>query len=45
MGEGLKALEQGMKKVDQFRDFEQRGLAFRQEAVKLVKRRSPTEPA
>ena len=30
---------------DQFRDFEQRGLAFRQEAVKLVKRRSPTEPA
>jgi hypothetical protein len=26
-------------------DFEQRGLAFRQEAVKLVKRRSPTEPA
>jgi UDP-N-acetylmuramoylalanine--D-glutamate ligase len=30
---------------DQFRDFEQRGLAFRQEAVKLAKRRSPTEPA
>ena len=30
---------------DQFRDFEQRGLAFRQEAAKLVKRRTPTEPA
>jgi UDP-N-acetylmuramoylalanine--D-glutamate ligase len=30
---------------DQFRDFEQRGLAFRQEAAKLVKRRTTTEPA
>jgi UDP-N-acetylmuramoylalanine--D-glutamate ligase len=30
---------------DQFRDFEQRGAAFRQEAAKLVKRRTPTEPA
>ena len=30
---------------DQFRDFEQRGLAFRREAAKLVKRRTPTEPA
>ncbi len=30
---------------DQFRDFEQRGLAFRQEAARLVKRRTPTEPA
>ena len=30
---------------DQFRDFEQRGNAFRQEAAKLVKRRTPTEPA
>ena len=30
---------------DQFRDFEQRGLAFRHEAAKLVKRRTPTEPA
>jgi UDP-N-acetylmuramoylalanine--D-glutamate ligase len=30
---------------DQFRDFEQRGEAFRQMAAKLVKRRSPTEPA
>ena len=29
---------------DQYRDFEQRGLAFRQEAANLVKRRSPTEP-
>jgi UDP-N-acetylmuramoylalanine--D-glutamate ligase len=30
---------------DQFRDFEQRGEAFRQAAAKLVKRRTPTEPA
>ena len=30
---------------DQFRDFEQRGEAFRQIAAKLVKRRTPTEPA
>jgi UDP-N-acetylmuramoylalanine--D-glutamate ligase len=30
---------------DQFRDFEQRGNAFRQEAAKLVKRRTSTEPA
>ena len=30
---------------DQFRDFEQRGLAFRTEAAKLVKRRTTTEPA
>ncbi len=30
---------------DQFRDFEQRGEAFRQAAAKLVRRRSPTEPA
>ncbi|HOZ28515.1 MAG TPA: UDP-N-acetylmuramoyl-L-alanine--D-glutamate ligase [Hyphomonadaceae bacterium] len=30
---------------DQFKDFEQRGLAFRQEAAKLVKRRTTTEPA
>ncbi|MFT3723540.1 MAG: UDP-N-acetylmuramoyl-L-alanine--D-glutamate ligase [Hyphomonadaceae bacterium] len=30
---------------DQFRDFEQRGAAFRTEAAKLVKRRTPTEPA
>jgi UDP-N-acetylmuramoylalanine--D-glutamate ligase len=30
---------------DQFRDFEQRGESFRQSAAKLVKRRSPTEPA
>jgi UDP-N-acetylmuramoylalanine--D-glutamate ligase len=30
---------------DQFRDFEQRGEAFRQAASKLVKRRTPTEPA
>lgn len=30
---------------DQYRDFEQRGAAFRQEAAKLVKRRTPTEPA
>ncbi len=28
---------------DQYRDFEQRGLAFRQEAANLVKRRSSTE--
>ena len=30
---------------DQYRDFEQRGLAFRQEAANLVKRRSSTEIA
>ncbi|MHB1060181.1 MAG: UDP-N-acetylmuramoyl-L-alanine--D-glutamate ligase, partial [Rhodanobacter sp.] len=30
---------------DQFRDFEQRGESFRQSAARLVKRRSPTEPA
>jgi len=30
---------------DQFRDFEQRGEAFRQAATQLVRRRSPTEPA
>jgi UDP-N-acetylmuramoylalanine--D-glutamate ligase len=30
---------------DQFRDFEQRGESFRQLATRLVKRRSPTEPA
>ena len=30
---------------DQFRDFEQRGIAFRQEAAKLVKRRTTPEPA
>ncbi len=30
---------------DQFSDFEQRGAAFRQEAAKLVKRRTTTEPA
>jgi UDP-N-acetylmuramoylalanine--D-glutamate ligase len=30
---------------DQFRDFEQRGHAFRQEAAKLAKRRAATEPA
>jgi UDP-N-acetylmuramoylalanine--D-glutamate ligase len=30
---------------DQYRDFEQRGLAFRQEAANLVKRRSSTETA
>ncbi len=30
---------------DQYRDYEQRGLAFRQEAAKLVKRRTRTESA
>lgn len=30
---------------DQFRDFEQRGAAFRQEAAKIVKCRAPAEPA